>query len=243
VFHGDRVLDPYEWLRDGESPRVQAHLEAENAYAEERTSHLAPLRAAIFSEIKSRVKETDLSVPVADGPWWYYGRTIEGKSYGLHCRAPRAVHAERPNLAADRPIEGEEVLLDGNVEAGDSEFFSVGALGAIAPDHNRLAFATDTTGDERFDLTVRDLSTGQVLDDRIRGIGYGVVFSTDGQWLFYTRLDDAWRPFQVWRHRVGADPAGDVLVHQEDDERFLDGSWEQPRRALAHALARHQDHQ
>ena len=78
VFHGDRVLDPYEWLRDGESPRVQAHLEAENAYAEERTSHLAPLRAAIFSEIKSRVKETDLSVPVADGPWWYYGRTIEG---------------------------------------------------------------------------------------------------------------------------------------------------------------------
>ncbi len=222
VFHGDWVLDPYEWLRDGESPRVQAHLEAENAYAEERTSHLAPLRAAIFSEIKSRVKETDLSVPVADGPWWYYGRTIEGKSYGLHCRAPRAVHAERPNLAADRPIEGEEVLLDGNVEAGDSEFFSVGAL-AIAPDHNRLAFATDTTGDERFDLTVRDLSTGQVLDDRIRGIGYGVVFSTDGQWLFYTRLDDAWRPFQVWRHRVGADPAGDVLVHQEDDERFWMG--------------------
>ena len=76
--HGDRVVDPYEWLRDSEDPEVLAYLEAENAYAIARTDHLEPLRRSLFDEIKSRVKETDLSVPVASGPWWYYSRTVEG---------------------------------------------------------------------------------------------------------------------------------------------------------------------
>ena len=86
--HGDRVEDPYAWMRDLEDPALLAHLEAENAYAEARTEHLAPLRTAIVEEIRSRVKETDLSVPVASGPWWYYARTVEGRQYAAQVRAP-----------------------------------------------------------------------------------------------------------------------------------------------------------
>ena len=86
--HGDRVVDPYEWLRDKDDPEVIAHLEAENAWADERTAHLEPLRSAIFEEIRSRTQETDLSVPVRIRDHWYYGRTVEGKQYGLSCRRP-----------------------------------------------------------------------------------------------------------------------------------------------------------
>ena len=220
--HGDRVVDPYEWLRDGDDPEVLAHLEAENAYADARTAHLKPLRESIFGEIKSRVLETDLSVPVRSGPWWYYSRTVEGQQYAIHARVPVLDPSVRPVVTPGEVPDGEQVLVDGNVEAGDSEFFSIGAL-AVSAGHDRLALATDTTGDERFDLVVRDLTTGQTLDESITGIGYGVEFSRDGGTVFYTRVDDAWRPHQLWRHVVGADPAGDVLVHEESDERFWMG--------------------
>ncbi|QIM20659.1 S9 family peptidase [Phycicoccus sp. HDW14] len=219
--HGERVEDPYWWMRDLEDPELLAHLEAENAYSEARTEHLAALRTTLFGEIKARVKEDDLSVPVASGPWWYLSRTAEGKQYASHVRVPRAVGDPRPDPEA-AAAPGEQVVLDGNVEAGDSEFFSLGAL-TVSADHRLVAFAVDTAGDERFDLTVRDIATGEVLDTSLTGIGYGCELSRDGSFVFYTRVDDAWRPHQLWRHRVGGDPAQDVLVHQEDDERFWMG--------------------
>ena len=220
--HGDRVVDPYEWLRDKESPEVVAHLEAENAYAEAMTAHLAPLREAIFEEIRSRTQESDLSVSVASGPWWYYSRTVEGEQYSVECRAPRVEGSPRPVPGPDVGVEGEQVLLDGNVEARGHEFFALGAL-TVSPDHRRLAFAVDTEGDERFALRIKDLRTGSVVDTAVTGIGYGCVFSLDGRYVFYTRVDETWRPFQVWRHEVGTTPDRDVLVLQEDDERFWMG--------------------
>ncbi|QKE84474.1 S9 family peptidase [Arthrobacter sp. NEB 688] len=219
--HGDRVADPYWWMRDLEDPELRTHLEAENAYAEAMTEHLAPLRTTLFEEIRGRVKEDDLSVPVASGPWWYFSRTAEGKQYAIHVRVPRADGDPRPDPEG-AALPGEEVVLDGNVEAGDSEFFSLGAL-TVSADHRLLAFATDTAGDERFDLVVREVASGRVLDDALTGIGYGVELSRDGSFVFYTRVDDAWRPHQLWRHRVGSDPADDVLVHEEGDERFWMG--------------------
>ncbi len=219
--HGHRFEDPYAWMRDTEDPAFRAHLEAENAYAEAHTAHLAPLRKKIYEEIRSRVKETDLSVPVMSGPWWYYARTVEGRQYPSHVRAPLVDKAVRPDPEADA-VPGEQVVLDGNVEAGESEFFSIGAL-TVSADHRLVAFAVDTAGDERFDATVRVVETGEVLDTSLTGIGYGCEFSRDGRFLFYTRLDDAWRPYQVWRHRVGGDPSDDVLIHEEADDRFWMG--------------------
>lgn len=220
--HGDVVVDPFEWLRDKEDPAVRAHLEAENAYAEAVTADLQPLRDAIFEEIRSRTQETDLSVPVASGAWWYYSRSFEGAQYSVECRTPRVEGAPRPMPAADVVVEGEQVLLDGNVEAEGHEFFALGAL-TVSPDHQLLAYAVDTEGDERFSLRVKDLRTGEVIDTAVDQVGYGCVFSLDGKHVFYTRVDETWRPHQVWRHQVGTSVEGDVLVHQEDDERFWMG--------------------
>lgn len=220
--HGDVVDDPYEWLRDLEAPEVLAHLEAENAYSDARTAHLEPLRREIVAEIKGRTQESDLSVPVAAGPWWYYTRTREGRQYGIHCRAPLEDRTQVPELDPERSLPGEEVLLDDNALAEGHDYLAVGAY-EVSPDHTRLAYSVDVSGDERFDLTVLDLPTREVLDDSIRGIGYGAVFSADGRHVYYVRVDDAWRPHELWRHEVGTDPGGDVLVHREDDERFWMG--------------------
>jgi len=222
VHHGDRVVDPFEWLRDKDDPEVIAHLQDENAYAEAMTSHLEQLRARIFDEIKSRTQETDLSVPEAYRGWWYYSRTFEGKQYPAQCRVRKVMGRGRPQLEPGVTPEGEQLLLDGNVEAQGHEFFSLGAF-EVSTDGRRIAYAVDFEGDERFALRVRDIETGALIDEAVTAIGYGAVWSLDGQQLFYTRMDESWRPHQVWRHEVGTAAHEDVLVFEESDDRFWMG--------------------
>jgi oligopeptidase B len=218
--HGDVFIDPYEWLRDKSNPEVVAHLEAENAYTDEQTAHLAPLRQKIFDEIKARTKETDLSVPTRRGDWWYYGRSFEGKQYSVQCRCPVGDPDDwtPPELDENTEIPGEQVLLDENVEAEGHDFFSLGAA-SVTLDGNILAFSVDVVGDERYTLKFRDLRTGEMYDDTIVGIGAGATWAADNRTVYYVTVDDAWRPDTVWRHRLGSGMPGESVYH-EPDERF-----------------------
>ncbi len=223
IFHGDTFSDDYAWLGDKDNPETVAYLEAENVYTGAMTAGQAGLRDAIFSEIKSRTQETDLSVPTRKGGWWYYTRTVEGKQYAVHSRREVRPDDAGPPVSPDgSPLDGEEVLLDGNELAGDSTFFSLGAF-QVSPDGRLLAYSTDFTGGERFTLRVKDLVTGQTAADEIPGTFYGAAWSLDGSALFYVTVDDAWRPYRVWRHMLGTPAASDALVHEEADEKFRVG--------------------
>jgi oligopeptidase B len=219
-FHGDVFVDPYEWLRDKSSPEVIAHLEAENDYADQATAHLDPLRQQIFDEIKARTKETDLSVPIRRGDWWYYARSFEGKQYGVQCRCPVTDPDDwhPPIFDEHTEIPGEHVLLDENVEAEGHEFFSLGAA-TVSPDGNVLAYSVDVVGDERYTLRFRDLCTGEQYPDEIVGIGAGATWATDNRTVYYVTVDAAWRPDTVWRHRLASGLPAEK-VHHEPDERF-----------------------
>ncbi|AWB82598.1 oligopeptidase B [Corynebacterium yudongzhengii] len=221
VRHGREIVDNYEWLRDKESPDTLAYLEAENAYTKQKTAHLDTLRENIFEEIRSRVKETDMSVPTRAGDWWYYARISEGKSYGYSCRVPVDKQDDSwvpPTIPDDGPADGEQVLLDLDTLAEGHDFFTLGAS-SVTTSGCYLAYSVDTTGDERFDLFVKDLETGKLLDDRLTGIFYGATWAGE-DYLFYSRVDDAWRPDSVWRHKIGTPESEDVLVYREEDERF-----------------------
>jgi oligopeptidase B len=220
TFHGDTVIDEYAWLADSGNPDTIGYLKAENAYTEAVTAHLAPLRQQIFQEIKARTQESDLSVPVRKGGWWHYSRTVEDQQYAVHCR--RAVRPGEviPPIPADgKPLDGEEVLLDGNELALGHDFFSLGAL-RTSPDQRWLAYSTDFAGDERFTLRIKDLATGVTLADEIPDTYAGCAWSLDGSTVFYMTVDDAWRPYRVWRHRIGTPAGQDIMVFEEPDERF-----------------------
>ena len=216
--HGDEVVDDYAWLRHRDDPEVRSYLEAENAYTEAAMAHTAALREVLFEEIKGRIQETDLSVPVRKGDWWYYSRTEEGRQYAIHCRKPAGPRGEL-EPAADA---AEQVLLDENTEAGDAEYFAVGAFDTT-PDAGLLAWSCDTSGDETYTMRFRDLTTGADLPDEIPGTYYGTAWAGDNATFFYVRPDAAMRPYQLWRHRLGTSVDDDVLVHTEDDERFYLG--------------------
>jgi oligopeptidase B len=220
THHGDTVVDEYAWLAVKDDPDTVAYLKAENAYTEALTAGLAPLQDQIYGEIKARTQESDLSVPVRKGGWWQYARTVEGQQYAVHCR--RAVRPDEviPPVAEDgRPLDGEEVLLDGNELAAGAGFFALGVY-QPSPDWRWLAYSTDFSGDERFTIRIKDLATGDLLPDEIPGTYYGCAWSLDGSALFYMTVDDAWRPNRVWRHRVGTPADQDVMVFEEADQRF-----------------------
>jgi oligopeptidase B len=205
--HGDRRVDHYYWLREKNNPEVIRYLEAENSYADAVMAPTLPLQDRLYREIVGRIQETDTSAPTLYKRWWTYTRTVEGLDYEIYCR--RRETMEGP----------EEVLLDGNELARGHEYFDLGYV-ERSPDERLLAYAVDTDGSERHELRFRDVAKGADLDDVIRGVYYGAAWSADSRTFFYVMPDAAVRPFQVWRHALGTPTEDDVLVMQEDDERF-----------------------
>jgi oligopeptidase B len=207
-WHGDRFVDDYAWLRDRSDPDTIAYLEAENAYADAVTGHLADLRSAIFDEIRARTLETDLSVPARKGEFWYASRTEQGRQYPIHVR----MHGS--------PDGPEEVLLDVNELAEGHDYLQIGVF-AVSPDGARVAYSYDTDGSERYVIRIRDIASGQDLPDLVEGTYYSAAWSSDGEHLFYTTIDDAQRPDTVWRHSVGSSQDDDMVVVHEPDERMF----------------------
>jgi len=205
--HGDRRVDPYYWMREKGNAEVIAHLEAENAYTDAVTAPTAELREQLYREIVARVQETDTSAPSYFKGYWQYTRTVEGLDYEIYCRRRGTMN------------DPEEVILDGNQLAQGHEYFELGFV-ELSPDQNLLAYAVDRTGGELFELRCRDLRTGAGLDDVVRDVYYGFAWAADNATFFYVKTDAAIRPHQVWRHKLGTSAADDVLVLQEDDERF-----------------------
>ncbi len=247
VAHGDERDDHWYWLRGRDDPAVLAHLEAENNYLETVMAPTRGLQEEIYQGIVARVQETDLSVPVRKGQWWYYSRTVEGQGYAIHCRRPAGSEDNEapapPTSEAPAPPTsgapvpptggapvGEEILLDENELAKGHEYFALGTF-ELSPCQRYLAYAFDTHGNEHFQLRVRDLATTSDLPDVLHDTCAGAAWlggdrggsASDSLCLLYTRPDEIERPYQLWSHDLGSDPSDDSLIYQEDDERFYLG--------------------
>ena len=219
---GQHFDDPWDWLRDGEDPEVRAHLEAENAWADAITAPTREAAARLVEEVKASTALTDVTVPIREGEFWYFRRFTEGQSYATHHRAP----VERDEAGAPIPLvpepgvptRGEELLVDENEWARGQEFFRLADL-YPSPDGHLIAWARDTSGDERYTWVVQEAS-GRVIDEAVVDAGYGFAWADDSQSFIYMGVDDAWRACDVWLHRVGTPREADELLLVEPDEGF-----------------------
>jgi oligopeptidase B len=203
--YGTTVVDNYFWLREKSNPEVTKYLEKENAYTEEMTKRLKPFEAALYTEILSHIKQTDLSVPVRRGDYYYYSRTEEGKQYPIRCRKRGGLEAK------------EEVLLDLNELGQGRKFVGLGAF-VVSDDQNLLAYTIDYVGYRQYSLYVKDLRTGATLPDTMERVD-SVAWSADNYTLFLTTEDEvSKRPNRVWRHTLGQ--KGFEPLYEEKDETF-----------------------
>ena len=226
--HGDVRMDDYYWLRERENPAVVDYLKAENAWTDAAMAHTARFQDELFEEIKGRIKQTDMSVPYRDGAYRYHERYEDGREYPIYGRVrlagPDARSAPRPGDTAGPPPD-EQLLLDVNRVAEGHGFCSVGAM-QVSPDDRLLAYAVDTVGRRQYAIRVRDIETGTDLPDVIPDVTANLAWAEDSGTLLYARHDPTTlRPFQVLRHRLGADPAADRLVFEETDETFVCAVW------------------
>jgi len=180
--------------------RIRAHLEAENNGCKAWFAQRAVQLKTLEGELRGRIEPHEDSLPELDGPWAYFTRYREGDDYGQYLRRPR---------------EGgdETVILDVEQEAVGYEYFDEGDV-EHSPDHRYLAWARDTTGDERYTLCIRDLHTGEdvlIIDD-VFEVTWG-----NADTVFFTRVNDELRASRVMRLTLGQEP---VLIFEEQDPRF-----------------------
>ena len=219
---GQHFDDPWDWLRDGDNPEVRAHLEAENAWADAVTEPTREAAARLVEEVKASTALTDVTVPIREGEFWYFRRFVEGQSYATHHRAP--VQRDEAGVPVPLvpspgvPTRGEELLVDENEWARGHEFFRLADL-YPSPDGRLIAWARDTSGDERYTWVVQEAS-GRVIDEAVVDAGYGFAWADDSASFIYMGVDDAWRACDAWLHRVGTPREADELLLVEPDEGF-----------------------
>ena len=212
--HGVTIHDPYAWLKDPNYPQVDdkdvlAYLEAENAYFEGVMAPLKGLTDRLYAEMKARIKEDDASVPQKDGDWLYWTSFETGGEYRKWWRKPVAGGAD-------------DLILDETALAVGHEYFRLGAF-SVSNDGRLLAYAIDDTGSERFEVRVKDLTSGEHLPDVIPGMLSELVWTADDKGFLYGLANEQWRTDNARLHWLGTDPKTDVELFKEADEGFRVG--------------------
>ncbi len=206
-IHGDRRVDDYFWMKERDSAPVMEFLRQENERTGEGLAPVASLEKKLYTEMRSRIKEDDASVPTYDTGYYYYSRYEKGQEYPIHARKKGTLEA------------AEQIILNENVEAKGHTYFDVGAAEA-SPDQNILAFAADTVGRRIYTIRFKNLTTGELLADKIEAVTPDLVWAADNKTLFFVKQDDeTLRAYQVWRYVLGQ-PGSTKLIYEEKDDTY-----------------------
>jgi len=213
TIHGDTRIDDYYWMRDDErkDPEVLSYLEAENAYTDEMLAHTKTLQTSLFEELKGRIQKDDDSVPVKNGDYYYSSQTRGDNEYATYVRS------------SDFAGTDQQVILDVNELAKEHDYYAVSGLD-VSPNGNLMAYGEDTVSRRIYNIKIKDLSTGKLLEDTLKGTNGSVVWANDNKTVYYIKKDvQTLLGYQVYRHTLGTPQAEDELVYEETDTSYYMG--------------------
>jgi len=207
-IHGDVRIDNYYWLNERENEEVIDYLERENDYYDKKTAHTKDFQEDLFEEMKSRIKEDDESVPYKYNGYFYITRFEKGKDYPIYTRKKDSLEAE------------EEILFNVNEMAEGYTYYSLSGL-SVSPDNKLVSFGVDTVSRRKYTLHIKNLETGDILEESIPLTTGGSTWANDNKTLFYTQKDEqTLRSNKIYKHLLGTDSESDTLIFSEDDETF-----------------------
>lgn len=205
--HEDKREDPFFWMREKDSEEVIAYLKEENAYFEQEMAHTKSFQENLFNEMKSRIKEDDTTVPYKYNGYWYLTRYEKGQSYPVYLRKKETLDAP------------EEILFDCNEMAKEHSYFHLRGIN-ISEDNRYAAYGIDVVSRRKYELKIKDLYTGKVLDTAIKDTTGVSTWASDNKTLFYTRKNElTLRSDKIYKHLLGSS-VEDTLVYHEEDETF-----------------------
>lgn len=208
-LHNDKVADNYYWMYDyfGKGPdstKVVDYLKAENAYLETAMSGSNKIQADLFQEMKARIKEKDESLPVFKNGYYYYSRVENGKQYYKYCRKKESLDAT------------EEVLLDVDKMAEGHAYYAASGF-AISDNNKLMAFGVDEVSRRQYTIYIKNLETGEILQDAIVNTEGDPCWANDNKTLFYTFKNPVTLLSEkIKRHTLGS--ANDAVVYDEKDK-------------------------
>jgi oligopeptidase B len=198
--HGIRVEDPYPTVDDED---ILSYLRAENAYFDAAMAPHRQLIETLFQEMRGRIPEDDSSVPVRDGQYLYWWAFTPGAQYRTWYRRPAAGGEQ-------------QIILDEAAEAQGRQYYRLGSM-EISPDGRLAAIMVDDNGSERFQLRIRDLSTGRDIET-VTAVGIGrPVWTADSQGVVFTEVNANWRSYRARLHRIGRPVAEDRTLYEETE--------------------------
>ena len=206
-FESVRV-DNYFWLNNRDNPEVIDYLEKENDYYEKMTSHTKSFQQKIFKEIKDKIKEDEESVPYFLNGYWYITKFEKEKNYPIYIRKKDTLKSK------------EQILFDCNVLAKGHEFFNLSNF-KISTNNKFIAFSTDTVSRRLYTIKIKNLETGEILEESIDNSSGSFAWANDNKTLFYTNRDiKTLRNDKIYRHTIGESSNKDKLVFHEKDNTF-----------------------
>jgi len=207
TIHEHTRVDNYYWLNERENPKVIDYLKAENEYKEAVMKHTEEFQETLFNEIVSRIKKTDMSVPYKDSGYYRYSRYVEGNEYPIYCR-------KKGSLETD-----EEILLNVNEMAEGYDFYNVAGY-SESSNNNLIAFGVDTVSRRKYTIYFKNLTTGEMLLDKIPNTTGRAVWANDNKTVFYSIKDKTLRSYKILKHVLGTDVSSDKEVYHEKDVTF-----------------------
>lgn len=212
TLHGVEVADPYRWLEDQTAPEVAEWVAAQQAHTR---AHLDTLPAR--QPIRDRLAEI-WDYPKVGVPWRRGDRWFQHRNTGLQEQDVLWV-ADAPDAEGRVLIDPSELSEDGTVSLGAISLTDDGAL---------LAYGISDGGSDWTTWRVRDVATGEDLDDEVPwGKFSGAAWTPDASGFFYGAFDPPEpgqelagqnKHHQLRFHRLGTDPEDDVTVYRRPDE-------------------------
>ena len=219
IYHEDTIIDNYAWMRlsdeqkeskepDSQTKDVIDYLEIENAHLKKEMADTEVFQETLYNEFVSRIKQNDESVPYSDNGYTYYSKYEKGADYACHYR--------KKNVDGSQ----EELILNLPELAKGTSYFSLRSK-SVSEDNKFLAYSIDVVSRREYTIYIKNLETGELLEDKIKNTTGGITWANDNKTIFYTKQDQVTlRSNKIFKHVLGTDPSQDVLVFEEKDDTF-----------------------